>query len=38
MDRHLAAVEGGADPIGVRTEVDETIRGISKTLRDRAAS
>jgi hypothetical protein len=37
MDRHLAAVEGGADPISVRTQADETVRGISKTLRDRAA-
>ena len=38
MDRHLAAVESGADPVGVRTEVDETIRGISTALRDRAAN
>lgn len=38
MDGLLAAVEGGADPLGVRNEADELIRGISKTLTDRAAS
>ena len=38
MDAHLAAAEGGGDPVAVRGDVDATVRGISKTLRDRVAS
>jgi hypothetical protein len=36
LDRHLAAVEAGADPIAVRTEVDDTVTRISAALLGRA--
>ncbi len=37
MDAHLAAAEAGGDPVAVRGDVDATVRGISQTLRARAA-
>jgi hypothetical protein len=38
LDRHLADVEGGAEPLQIRAEVDETVRALVGTLRERARS
>ena len=36
LDRHLAAVEAGADPVAVRTEVDDSVTRIAAALLGRA--
>ena len=36
LDGHLQALDGGADPLAVRAGVDETVRVVAATLRERA--
>jgi hypothetical protein len=36
LDAHLQALDGGADPLAVRSAVDETVRQVAFTLRERA--
>jgi hypothetical protein len=36
LDAHQQALDNGADPLAVRAEVDETVRAIAATLREKA--
>lgn len=36
LDGHQQSLDGGMDPLAVRAEVDETVRAIAATLRDKA--
>lgn len=36
LDKHLAAVEAGRDPVQVREEADDTVTKLTRALRDRA--
>lgn len=36
LDAHQQALDGGADPVAVRAQVDETVRTIAATLREKA--